>query len=125
MAPEAKKSNIHTFNHRRLVREFRTITAMITVYCKSHHHSDKSPCPECDKLLDYAKKRLQRCPFQQHKPTCGNCTVHCYKPTMREKIKIIMQFAGPRMISRHPLMAFRHLIDGRKRTPSPTLSRKP
>jgi hypothetical protein len=39
---------------------------------------------------------------------------------MRENIRKVMRYAGPRMIYHHPIMALRHLLDGR-RTPS-TLS---
>jgi hypothetical protein len=33
---------------------------------------------------------------------------------MREKIKEIMRFSGPRMIFYHPIMAIRHLIESKK-----------
>jgi hypothetical protein len=48
------------------------------------------------------------------KTFCSNCKVHCYKPEMREKIKEIMRFSGPRMIFYHPIMAIRHLIESKK-----------
>jgi hypothetical protein len=34
---------------------------------------------------------------------------------MREKIKEVMRYAGPRLIYRHPILAIRHLLDGLKR----------
>jgi hypothetical protein len=36
---------------------------------------------------------------------------------MRDKIRLVMQYAGPRMIHRHPLLAFYHFIDGMRRQP--------
>jgi hypothetical protein len=33
---------------------------------------------------------------------------------MREKIKTVMRFAGPKMIFRHPILGIRHLIDKRR-----------
>jgi hypothetical protein len=31
---------------------------------------------------------------------------------MRERIREVMRYSGPRMLLSHPLMAIRHLIDG-------------
>ena len=31
---------------------------------------------------------------------------------MREKIREVMKYAGPRMMSRHPILALFHFIDG-------------
>jgi hypothetical protein len=31
---------------------------------------------------------------------------------MREQVRRVMRFAGPRMLFRHPYLAFMHLIDG-------------
>ena len=62
--------------------------------------------------------RLEKCPFQEHKTTCAKCPVHCYKPARREQIRAVMRYAGPRMMFRHPRLAFYHLvIDGRREKP--------
>jgi hypothetical protein len=37
---------------------------------------------------------------------------------MRERVKEVMRYSGPRMTYRHPLLAFFHLIDGRKKAPA-------
>lgn len=101
-----------------LERERTTINAMIVLYCHTTHGtSHGSLCAECQKMADYTQERLRRCPFQDQKPTCANCTVHCYQPAMRAQIRVIMRVAGPRMLLRHPYLAVRHLWDGRKRTP--------
>lgn len=103
---------------RRRRREQRTLEAMIGMYCRRHHGSQPL-CAECSALARYCQRRLQRCIFGDEKPTCANCLVHCYKPGMRERVRVMMRWAGPRMPWRHPLLAALHLIDGRR--PSPKL----
>ena len=61
--------------------------------------------------------------FGDAKPTCTNCLVHCYSADMREQVRVIMKWAGPRMIWRHPILAFFHVLDGRR--PAPMLPGKP
>ena len=48
----------------------------------------------------------------------ARCPVHCYRPGMREAVREVMRYAGPRMVVRHPVLALRHLLDGRRREPS-------
>ena len=95
----------------RLQREARTVEAMIRRYCRDHHHSPEL-CHECTVLLAYARKRLHHCPFQENKPTCGKCSVHCYAPQQRQRIQAVMRYAGPRMLFSHPILALLHLLDG-------------
>lgn len=104
-------------NNRRLQREYTTFTTMSTMYCKTHHSGKNTLCSDCKELLSYAKKRLECCPFQEKKSTCGKCNIHCYKKSMQKKVKKVMSFAGPRMILSHPVMALRHLIDGWRSPP--------
>ena len=68
-------------------------------------------CPQCQALLDYAHKRLEHCKFGENKPSCTRCPVHCYKPAMREQIRQVMRYSGPRMLLHDPVMAIRHLWD--------------
>ena len=68
-------------------------------------------------LLVYALHRVDCCPFGAEKPTCIDCSIHCYRPAMQERIRQIMQYAGPRMVVRHPILTLRHLLD--KRRPRP------
>ena len=70
-----------------------------------------SLCPQCQALLDYAHKRLDHCKFGEDKPSCTRCPVHCYKPDMREQIRQVMRYSGPRMLLHDPIMAIRHLWD--------------
>jgi len=102
----------------RMNREQKTVEAMIRIFCRGHHgKAEKSLCAQCKVLEAYAHQRLGRCPFRESKPTCANCAVHCYGPDMREKIKGVMRYAGPRMAYRHPLLAFFHFIDGFRKNP--------
>jgi hypothetical protein len=95
-----------------LHREMLTIEAMIRIYCRSNHGKDL--CEECGKLLTYAIARIEKCRFGPGKPACNNCKVHCYSPRMREKIKNIMRFSGPKMIYKHPVLALFHIIREKK-----------
>ena len=70
-----------------------------------------SLCPQCQALLDYAHKRLDHCKFGEDKPSCTRCPVHCYKPALREQIRQVMRYSGPRMLLHDPIMAIRHLWD--------------
>jgi len=107
------------FPHKRLDREFSTISAMISIYCNAHHDDKSDICNECSELLQYAEKRLLHCPFQENKTTCGNCPIHCYKKSMQERIRTVMRYSGPRMMYHHPIKALLHLFDGRKKPPTP------
>jgi hypothetical protein len=102
----------------RIQREADTVAVMIRQYCRRLKHSDgEELCADCAELLRYAEQSLDRCPFQEGKTTCGNCQVHCYKPSMREKIREVMRTIGPRMILSNPMMALRHAIDGLRKEP--------
>ena len=95
----------------RLDREKRTIEAMIDIYCRGNHKRTSELCGECRQLLEYAFKRLEKCPFKENKPACGKCPVHCYRPAMREQVRKVMRYSGPRMMLHHPLQAVLHLLD--------------
>jgi hypothetical protein len=100
----------------RITREKKTIDAMVHIYCRDHHDTKGDElCPECTEFLSYAFMRLDKCPFQEEKTSCGKCLVHCYQPQMREKAKKIMRFAGPRMFLHSPGLALHHVFDGRKK----------
>lgn len=99
------------FNQRnsRIEEEKAVVEQMVRLYCRKHEGNAKL-CPNCKELLDYALCRLDRCRFGEQKPTCKQCPVHCYKPEMKEKIRVVMRWSGPRMIIYHPVAAIRHLI---------------
>lgn len=93
----------------RLIDDTSTVTTMIKIYCNGNHGSLKGDlCDECIELAQYAEQRIKNCRFGEKKPVCGKCTVNCYKPQMREKIRNVMRYSGPRMIL-HPLMLFNHI----------------
>lgn len=82
---------------------------MIRIYCR-YKEGNKTLCLSCQELLHYAHARLTRCPFGEKKTTCRSCTVHCYKTEMKNRMQIVMRYAGPRMLFFHPIAAIRHLI---------------
>lgn len=95
--------------------EARTVDAMIHVFCRAHHGPEKDLCADCAGLFAYADQRIEKCPFGYEKPVCNQCTVHCYRPEMRERIRTVMRYAGPRMIWHHPILAIRHLVRSKKK----------
>lgn len=71
-------------------------------------------CEECAELLRYAEKRRAYCP-KDPKPFCSYCDTHCYSPEMRERMRDVMRYAGPRsMFSGHAMAGIRHLLEGRR-----------
>lgn len=114
------------------MREKEMISQMIYLYCRKNHGcsqnrecfqnrncpQNRDPgrklCPECRELDAYARQRSDKCPFMETKTFCSNCQVHCYRPDMREKIREVMRFSGPRMILHHPVTAVRHMIESGK-----------
>ncbi len=95
---------------KRKEREILTVKTMIAMYCRAHHHPEGEMCEECAAVFSYATMKYLHCLFGEDKPVCTVCPVHCYRPKMREKIRRIMRYSGPRMIFRHPVMALDHLI---------------
>jgi hypothetical protein len=111
------------FTHPRMRRERQTIESVIAIFCRDHHQPPRgSLCSECQALQEYALQRLDRCPFQEEKSTCADCAVHCYKPEMRQRIREVMIYSGPRMLYQHPILAIHHLLDSRR--PAPTLKKQ-
>lgn len=98
----------HRIEHEKL-----TVSQMIDIYCHGKHNGRADGlCPDCQALLSYALLRLDHCRFGERKPVCKKCPVHCYRPDMRERIRDVMRYAGPRMLLRHPVSSLRHLLAG-------------
>lgn len=95
---------------------------MTRINCRDHHDGAGRLCEDCETLLDYAHRRLGVCPFGAGKPACNHCEVHCYSRKMREQVKAVMRYAGPRMLLRHPILGLGHLLD--KLRPAPRLAGK-
>lgn len=94
-------------------REKEIVSLMISIYCRKNH-TGAGLCPACAALDAYARQRIDKCPFMETKTFCSSCKVHCYKYGMREKIRAVMGFSGPRMIFYHPVMAIGHIIETKK-----------
>lgn len=103
----------------RITREKKTIAAMLAIYCSDHHGTRGALCSDCAGLLDYAERRLDNCPFQEEKPVCNHCEVHCYAAIQRERVRDVMRYAGPRMLLPHPILSLFHMLD--KGRPVPKL----
>lgn len=104
---------------KRRAREKRTVSQMIALYCMGNHdasaRTERAMCgepvrPECAALDAYAALRTERCREMDVKTSCEQCGNHCYKPEMREKVRAVMRYAGPRMLTKHPVAALRHLL---------------
>lgn len=115
---------------RKREREAQMVSQMIALWCRGHHgggHAveqagdDESVrvklglrtitlCPECAELQKYAIARIEHCPHMGTKTFCSACPSHCYRPAMREKIREVMRWSGPRMIRYRPITAVRHAM---------------
>lgn len=94
----------------KIEKQEQLVSYMIALYCKKKHKHKGGLCDECTQLQEYVNLRIEKCPLKDDKPFCSNCTIHCYKKDMREKIKSVMRFSGPRLIFSHPIMAIKHVI---------------
>ena len=95
-------------------REKAMMSDMIALCCRKQHSTKSGLCADCAALNTYARERSDKCPFMETKTFCSNCRVHCYKADMREKIRAVMRFSGPRMIFHHPVAAVRHVLETKK-----------
>jgi predicted amidophosphoribosyltransferase len=78
-----------------LDKDLKTLYRFMLIYCQGNHGVKQGFCPECQDLLAYAQQRRQLCPLDP-KPACKNCSIHCYKPEYREKIRQVMRYSGKR-----------------------------
>lgn len=91
--------------------EQETVRFMVGLYCNDHHGTGKGQlCAACQELADYAHARVEHCPNGEDKNFCSVCPHPCYQPAMREQIREVMRYSGPRMIRYRPIMALRHVI---------------
>lgn len=114
----ALEMTLPQFGTKRLEREWKTIAAMLRIYCHDHHETESGLCEECQSLLEYATLRLNRCRFGTEKPTCAKCPVHCYLPKRREQVKAVMRYGGPKMLWHHPILSLYHFIDSYRKAPA-------
>jgi superfamily II helicase len=78
------------------------------------HGVENDLCESCLQMKNYAEQRTEKCRFGKDKPICANCPVHCYKPEMRQKIREVMRYSGPRMLTKHPFLAIMHFVDKKR-----------
>ncbi|MBN1361569.1 MAG: nitrous oxide-stimulated promoter family protein [Sedimentisphaerales bacterium] len=98
--------------------EKQTVGVMVGMYCAGRHGgSEHALCAECEELLTYAQVRLEKCPFGPDKGPCSKCEIHCYKPELRQRMQAVMRYAGPRVMTRHPVMGLKHLVKGLRKKP--------
>ena len=90
------------------------VSQMIEIYCHGKHKTKGSLCEKCQELTQYTAQRVDKCPMMETKTFCSNCKIHCYKPEMREQIRSVMRYSGPRILFYHPVMAVRHVIESKK-----------
>ncbi len=93
-------------------KDIRVLRDFVCIYCRENHGqeakevfagtavglpaecvSDAELCAECSKLLKHGIAKLLLC-TQDPKPMCKKCTVHCYAPGYREKMREVMKFSG-------------------------------
>ena len=101
------------------------VSQMIALFCRGHHEGapraqgvatvrlglrDVALCEECAGLQAYALARVERCPHMGTKTFCSVCPTHCYKPDMRERIREVMRWSGPRMLRYRPIKATEHAV---------------
>ena len=94
----------------RIEREKETVAMMIRLYCRKRLGLEEIPA-EYQELMEYAFRRLDGCKYGEKKLACKRCPTHCYKPAMREKIREVMRWAGPRMMLYSPIAAIRHIFN--------------
>jgi len=96
-------------------QEKKIVNLMIQLYCNGNHGTTRGMlCDCCKELTAYATARTDHCPHMATKTFCSNCKTHCYRPIMREEIRKVMRWAGPRMVFVHPVLAIRHVIETKK-----------
>ena len=66
----------------------------VEVYCRKNHAARRSGdrCEQCTGLLEYARKKLERCPHDP-KPMCKDCDTQCYRPPHKGLMKDVMKCA--------------------------------
>ena len=81
-------------------RDLTVLKRFTEVYCKAHHGARRRAlCGECSELLEYARERLEKCPYDP-KPKCKDCETHCYRPDQRQRVREIMRYAGIHFVKR-------------------------
>jgi hypothetical protein len=83
-------------------RELKTIRVMVQMYCRDHHGSPDPQCRALRRADGVRGARLERCVFGDAKPTLHQLHRPLLHPERREEVRVVMRYAGPRMLLRHP-----------------------
>ncbi len=94
----------------RIQKEREIVKAMINLYCLKKHGCSEDLCKECFSLLQYSWRKLENCKYGNMKTSCNKCPIHCYNANMRQKIRDVMRFSGPRLLFYRPFDFFRHIL---------------
>lgn len=104
---------------RKRAMEVDVMAEMIALYCHGHSHAHcvqeypaeglPALCPDCSRLLEYARTRIIRCPRMDVKSFCAFCPIHCYSTDMRARIREVMRWSAPRMLLHRPFMTLHHM----------------
>ena len=84
--------------------------SMIRIYCRGVHGGKQHLCDDCESLRVYSLKRLEKCPHANTNTFCSECSIKCYEKQKQEEMRVVMRYAGPRMIIYHPIIAIRHVM---------------
>jgi len=90
------------------------VETMIRLYCRANcdaRADNESLCSDCQKLLDYAVERLEKCPQKSTRTSCGRCSTPCYREPYKSQIRSVMKYAGPRMAFKHPIKTVKYVLD--------------
>ena len=72
---------------------------LISIMIKIYEDGNKVDLSD---LKNYAFKRIE---------FCSSCPIHCYQKTYRQQIREVMKYSGKRIIFKHPVIAFKHVIN--------------
>lgn len=88
---------------------------MTKIYCKGQRHNTHGTlCAPCEEMVSYAMERMAHCPHGSNKPSCSHCTIHCFHPGFRIRVKAMMRYSGPRMLLYAPKAALQHFLKPRQ-----------
>ena len=82
--PELPQDSLHAARKR--VRDKRTVSQMISIYCRGKHkdvprdhvaHCGEPVCAECAEIDAYAILRTEQCARMEVKISCDRCPLHC------------------------------------------------
>ena len=106
---------VETFCRRRCGEVPREPFRMPAVDLSPTDLSRRKLCADCARVLRHAVTKRLRCPLEV-KPACRHCTIHCFRPEMRARIRRVMRVAGPLTAVVAPWQWLKHTLFGREST---------